>query len=79
MTVAIDVLGPLRLRVGDEERTVGGRRERLLLALPPPPPGDTSATTEAPRVTRLREWMARRLKDSHSSSRGVPEPQPWLK
>lgn len=33
MTVAIDVLGPLRLRVGDEERTVGGRRERLLLAL----------------------------------------------
>jgi DNA-binding SARP family transcriptional activator/tetratricopeptide (TPR) repeat protein len=33
MTVAIDVLGPLRLRIGDEERTVGGRRERLLLAL----------------------------------------------
>lgn len=33
MTVAIDVLGPLRLRVGDEERTVGGRRERVLLAL----------------------------------------------
>ncbi|MFC5728095.1 MULTISPECIES: ATP-binding protein [Nocardioides] len=33
MTVAIDVLGPLRLRIGNEERTVGGRRERLLLAL----------------------------------------------
>src|ERR687894_3267775 len=33
MTVAIDVLGPLRLRVGEEERAVGGRRERLLLAL----------------------------------------------
>lgn len=33
MTVAIDVLGPLRLRVGDEERTIGGRRERVLLAL----------------------------------------------
>ena len=33
MTVAVDVLGPLRLRVGDVERQVGGRRERLVLAL----------------------------------------------
>lgn len=39
MTVAIDVLGPLRLRVGDEERTVSGRRERLLLALLATAPG----------------------------------------
>jgi DNA-binding SARP family transcriptional activator/tetratricopeptide (TPR) repeat protein len=37
--VAVDVLGPLRVRVGDEERVVAGRRERLLLALLATSPG----------------------------------------
>ena len=39
MTVAVDVLGPVRLRVDGEERSVGGRRERLLLALLAATPG----------------------------------------
>ncbi len=33
MTVAVDVLGPVRLCVDGVERAIGGRRERLLLAL----------------------------------------------
>jgi DNA-binding SARP family transcriptional activator/tetratricopeptide (TPR) repeat protein len=39
MTVAVDVLGPVRLRVDGEERAIGGRRERLLLALLAATPG----------------------------------------
>ena len=39
MTVAVDVLGPVRLRVDGEERSIGGRRERLLLALLAATPG----------------------------------------
>ena len=39
MTVAVDVLGPVRLRVDGEERVIGGRRERLLLALLAATPG----------------------------------------
>ena len=39
MTVAVDVLGPLRVRVGTDERPVGGRRERVLLALLSTTPG----------------------------------------
>ena len=44
MSVAVDVLGPVRLRVDGEERSVG-RRERLLLALLASTPGGTSVTT----------------------------------
>ena len=39
MTVAVDVLGPVRLCVDGEERAIGGRRERLLLALLAATPG----------------------------------------
>ena len=39
MTVAVEVLGPVRLRVDGEERAIGGRRERLLLALLATTPG----------------------------------------
>ena len=39
MAVAVDVLGPLRVRAGDTERPVGGRRERMLLALLAGTPG----------------------------------------
>ena len=31
--ISVDVLGPLRVRIGSDERPVGGRRERVLLAL----------------------------------------------
>src|SRR5688572_4353466 len=37
--ISVDVLGPLRVRVGSDERSVGGRRERVLLALLSAAPG----------------------------------------
>ena len=37
--ISVDVLGPLRVRIGTDERSVGGRRERVLLALLSATPG----------------------------------------
>ena len=37
--ISVDVLGPLRVRIGSDERPVGGRRERVLLALLSATPG----------------------------------------
>ncbi len=39
MVVAVDVLGPLRLRIGGEDHPLPGRRERLVLSLLVTPPG----------------------------------------
>ena len=45
MGVTVEVLGPVRLRVGEEERPLDGRRERLVLALLATPPGRHLAET----------------------------------
>ncbi len=37
--ISVDVLRALRVRIGDDERSVGGRRERVLLALLSTTPG----------------------------------------